>query len=99
MSHTTPPTRHADRDAWTPERVRRLRERLQLTQQEFARRLGLESRGAVSRFERADPPGPPDAPDRRRHRTPTGPTAVLLGWLEWMADRPGGMETISEFFS
>jgi transcriptional regulator with XRE-family HTH domain len=48
-----------------PEQIRALRERLKMTQEEFARRLGLETRGAVSRLESGS-------------RAPTGPLLAFL---------------------
>lgn len=44
----------------TPQQIRSLRERLKMTQEEFALRLGLKTRGAVSSLEsgRWPPKGP-----------------------------------------
>lgn len=54
----------------TPAQIRRLREKLGETQQEFAERLGLKTRGAVSAMERGSD----------KH-IPTGPTLKLLELL------------------
>jgi DNA-binding transcriptional regulator YiaG len=53
----------------TPERIKALRGRLRMTQDEFARKLGLATRGAVSRLEGGS-------------RTPTGPLLHLLLVIE-----------------
>ncbi len=44
----------------TPDEIRTLRDALQMTQQEFAARLGLKTRGAVSKLEGGsmEPKGP-----------------------------------------
>ena len=48
-----------------PEQIKSLRERLQMTQEEFAKHVGLQTRGAVSKLESGA-------------KTPTGPLARLL---------------------
>lgn len=53
----------------TPAQIRALRERLRCTQTEFAARLGLATRGAVSRLESGS-------------RVPQGPLLVLLTLLD-----------------
>jgi DNA-binding transcriptional regulator YiaG len=58
----------------SPEQIRQLRERLKMTQEEFARRLGLETRGAVSRLESGS-------------RQPTGPLLALLLLLSEQTER------------
>lgn len=58
----------------TPDQIRTLRERLKMTQAEFARRLGLETRGAVSRLESGS-------------RKPAGPLLALLLLLSEQAQR------------
>jgi transcriptional regulator with XRE-family HTH domain len=53
----------------TPEQIRALRQTLGMTQEEFARELGLDHRASVSRLESGD-------------REPVGPLLVLLQRLE-----------------
>ena len=57
-----------------PTEIRALRERLQLTQQAFAERLGLRTRGAVCRLEKGS-------------RTPNGPLLLLLQMLQAQVTR------------
>ena len=71
--------------AMTPERIRRIRERLQLTQQEFASRLGFTARFYVSHLEAG-----------RKQPTPT--LAVLLRLVEAVLDERGGEEMLARFF-
>lgn len=52
-----------------PESIRALRDRLRMTQAEFAAKLGLETKGHISRLESGG-------------RTPTGPLLKLLLLLE-----------------
>lgn len=60
----------------TPKQIAQLRADLGDTQQEFARRLGLQTRGAVAHLE-----------DGRRR--PTGPLLALLRVL-WDRENPPG---------
>lgn len=52
----------------TPEQIRELRETLRMTQEEFARRLGLQTRGAISHLESG-------------RKVPVGPTLAALNLL------------------
>jgi DNA-binding transcriptional regulator YiaG len=58
----------------SPAQIRALRDELQDTQAEFARRLGLAHKSQVSRLESGE-------------RPPDGPTTVLLRLLRLLADR------------
>jgi DNA-binding transcriptional regulator YiaG len=60
-----------------PREIRALRERLGMTQQQFAFRLGLATRGAVTRLENGT-------------RKPTGPVAELLRLLDQITPTPQG---------
>lgn len=53
----------------TPKQIKSLRDRLQMDQSEFARRIGLETKGSVSRLETGT-------------RSPVGPLLELLRLLD-----------------
>ncbi len=59
----------ATRPAWTGDRLRKLRKRLRLSQEEMAQRLGYDRAGTISEFENG-------------HREIPQRTALLLDTLE-----------------